>query len=867
MSASGGGGGGGGGGGVGGALSLMGCVREASPPPQDPANLGEFSVTPNMDIQPKEPKKRRFHPLRGLRKIFRRKSRGAADLNATSSGVEVNDILSRDREEVTLRHPAGRPEESRSRSASELLTDSCDRESVFLRRSGAEEAFAKLRGGPGQLSVSHDSVFPGEVPHTRPLSSLDPLATLERRPSKIYENESKETSSLVTQSHRISLQVLEQIKTVLESRKDVSSTITDSTILHNRSSSKTTYHVEEAQLRTTTTKSSSSLNEFAKHQNESQAKEDLPELESGRLNHRAAMHRITVRPKNRRLPKRMSAQVMSGPSANITTISEGSDTLDSLETSGSIESSPIESRNVTVIRKSSSRLMRTSDIFEELEAKLSSPSALSKSPDSLNNSILQRATNNVESTDDTVREIHSGEIKPVMRKLSNRISKGSDIFAELSSKLPRRRSSINRLSKSPDSLENTWSKSTDSFDRLEETKEVKPALRKSLNLVSKSTDRVSKSSDSLETLNTVNSDDSIERRRSSYEFRGVQRTSRAISKSSESFDILDEVKNNDSKITAEMEQDGMHKGSSASDIVTLPYDISNNSRVMSLSKSSESVDNIEVEQGKLEPKRSSSDLSKRCWRRTQRTTMSSESSDNLELDDELENRRSRKPPKRIPSTSVIDIVQVDNQGNNSEGDRKPPLIRKPSRFQKSSESSELGSTDTLDSEKKNKSSASTETLDSLEKDLDQDGKEEEITDNAVETKERTDPWSGGQVMEPTTLDMEETKPIISDKSYWHQSSDARENIDIHRLLAITTFVTQMTDNGNQRNSVIFPKKKLSSPPTSPAKQEDNKIMFNNLLSSKNDEDLQNMLNGNISEVSTDTKSFKEKLIMFEKLGK
>lgn len=77
-----------------------------------------------------ETKRRRFHPLRGLRKIFRRKSRGAADLNANSGTADGNDhlISSRDSEEVTLRNPAGRPEESRSRSASELLTDPCDRE-------------------------------------------------------------------------------------------------------------------------------------------------------------------------------------------------------------------------------------------------------------------------------------------------------------------------------------------------------------------------------------------------------------------------------------------------------------------------------------------------------------------------------------------------------------------------------------------------------------------------------------------------------------------------------------------------------------------------------------------------------------------
>lgn len=52
--------------------------------------------------------------------------------------------------------------------------------SVFLRRDCMEDTmFVKLRGGAGKLSVSHDSVFPGEVPHTRPLSSLANLATLE----------------------------------------------------------------------------------------------------------------------------------------------------------------------------------------------------------------------------------------------------------------------------------------------------------------------------------------------------------------------------------------------------------------------------------------------------------------------------------------------------------------------------------------------------------------------------------------------------------------------------------------------------------------------------------------------------------------
>ncbi|KAG7198193.1 hypothetical protein KM043_005605 [Ampulex compressa] len=233
-------GGGGGGGGVGGALTLMGCVREASPPPQNHhhhhqhhRSLGvpEFSAQNNVDQLPKEPKKRRFHPLRGLRKIFRRKSRGAADVRLASSPVDREPELTRvTREDVTVRHPAGRTEEVRSRSASELLTDSCDRENAFLRRSGPEDTFVKLRGGAGKLSVSHDSVFPGEVPHTRPLSSLARLATLERRQTrKSSEIEPKEYNQHVVQRHRISLRVLEQIKTVIENRNQLASTTSSDT--------------------------------------------------------------------------------------------------------------------------------------------------------------------------------------------------------------------------------------------------------------------------------------------------------------------------------------------------------------------------------------------------------------------------------------------------------------------------------------------------------------------------------------------------------------------------------------------------------------------------------------------------------------
>ncbi|CAL7937036.1 unnamed protein product [Xylocopa violacea] len=594
------------------------------------------------------------------------------------------------------------------------------------------------------------------------------------------------------------------------------------------------------------------------------AKEDLPQLESASLNHTAAHHRISVRPKNRRPPRRTAAQTAANASAStITTIAE--DSLDSLDQqpasiNSNASSSPTEQKSVSIARKSSNRLSRTSDIFEELEAKLPrKPSnAASLSPDSLD--AISASRTSVEASEEQQQQ-QQPEIRSIVRKPSNRAPKNSEMFEELESKLPRRRSS-NRLSKSPD-LEAAacwFSKSSEGFDKLMEYEEAKPVARRLLNPISKSTDRVSKSSDSLEAIEAMTSDESIERRRSSFEFR-ARRSSKNISKSSESFEMLEQTQTGTEAVQE------LQKRSSASDI-----NLSRAQRRLSksISKSSESFERIEIGELKDEDENAGDSLGMCCRRSSKR--MSSESSDNFELDDRLENRRIKRTPKRVPSTSYVDIVPADDQ----EEEKRPVQVRKPVRLQKSSESSELGSTDTLDSERRNKSSESTETLDSLERDLDQDRKQEDIAD--ADRREKNDSWSNKHMVTSHSDELsvadgtEDSKSLISpDKFYWRQSSESKENIDIHQLLAFT-IVTRMTDNGNnQRSSVIYPKKKqqmATSQPTSPvAKQEDNKMIFDNLLVSKNDEDLQNMLNGNISEVSTDTKSFKEKLIMFEKLGK
>lgn len=395
------------------------------------------------------------------------------------------------------------------------------------------------------------------------------------------------------------------------------------------------------------------------------------ELESASLSHTAAHHRISVRPKNRRPPRRSG----SAATPTITTIAEDSSIR------STVNSSDTESKSAASIgRKSSAR--SSSDILDELKCK--KPPL---SPDSLDA---------VEASDEQRTAVE------IRRKSSTR---RAEMFDELESKLPRRRSSS---SKSPDSLEgNGWlSKSSEGFEKLMEGEARQQPRRLS---ISKSSERVSKSSDSLEAIEALASDEStIERRRSSF---GHHR-SRNMSKSSESFE----------QIEAE-------KRSSVPDI-----NLSRRRLSKSISKSSEDFERVEMSGSKEEGG------GKRCSRRSSSKRVSSESSDNLESGEDrlVEGRRMRRAPRRIPSTSyVVDIV--DDGRHVDEEERRPIVARKACRLQKSSESSELGSTDTLDSERRNKSSESTETLDSLERDLEiqeRKGGQEDVADTVADRREK-----------------------------------------------------------------------------------------------------------------------------------
>ena len=551
------------------------------------------------------------------------------------------------------------------------------------------------------------------------------------------------------------------------------------------------------------------------------------------------------------------------------------------------------SKPIPILRKSSSRLSRNSEVFEELEAKLPVIRKPAVSPDSLESNLDSR------SSADVLDITEDGNVKPVpIPKPSPRTaSVGSDGYEKSAVSSPRRRTSSNRLSKSPDSLESTspgwFTKSTEGFDKLTDferesngngvQKPVAAARRLLLNPISKSQERVcTKSSDSLEALEALNSDDSMERRRSSFEIRPRRnQVHKIMSKSTECFDSTlvehqEHVVKEEKRKRTSVSEINLSRGSSGS---------SGSRHNKLLSKSSESFEKIaSLVEAHREKNGETEKNSNVPWRQNRRVAHSSESSDNLDLDDnsKLENRKVRKTtPKRLSSGS----------GGNYMDDHENVILRKPSsRLQKSSESSELGSTDTLDSERRNtmKSSDSDETLDSLEKDLqeqqsppEQDCKDEETTESILERREKGS-------------EEEDNEKGVG--SYWRRRTNSQEskdtnNLDIHQLLAYS-LVTRIQENGNNdadneenhhheedRSSkicsaspvVVYPKKKQHQQQIQQqSSSEDNKTLsstINNILSSKTDEDLQNMLNGNISEVSTDTKSFKEKLIMFEKLGK
>lgn len=183
-----------------------------------------------------------------------------------------------------------------------------------------------------------------------------------------------------------------------------------------------------------------------------------------------------------------------------------------------------------------------------------------------------------------------------------------------------------------------------------------------------------------------------------------------MSKSTENFDALGHHQKLEEIVP-------LQKRCSASDI-----NLSRRTRTKLFSESSDSFERLDAVEKSMDV---DVEFKKNFWR-------SSESSDNPELDERPDSRRVRRPPKRIPSKNDSPSSPIIAQCE----ERRPTPIPKP-RLQKSSESSELGSTDTLGSDRRNKSSDSTETLDSLEKDLEQDRRDDEVMDNIIDRGDKS----------------------------------------------------------------------------------------------------------------------------------
>lgn len=398
-------------------------------------------------------------------------------------------------------------------------------------------------------------------------------------------------------------------------------------------------------------------------------------LSRDNLNHTAAHHRISVRPRNRRPPARVTSTIHEE------IISEC--TVNENKLPRTHNENKTDELKIIVNSNSSKN--------SEPQSPIRKPSSIaSLSPDSLDTISASRSS--VEEQLETVRR--------------SSVIKKSDLFDEF--KVQCKSLSSNRLSsKSPDSLEKNlqcFFNSTEAFEKLVERDQSQPVAIKRLsklnNSISKSSDGISKSSDSFEAIQSLASDDSIERRYNHFQYR-PRRSSELISKSSENFETLKHIESDEAK-------QEFKKGNSISD-VNLAKERKITKNVMKLSQDFEKNDSTSGERKQKEIMM----IRKNYFQKISPQKMSSESLDNLELDDRLENRRVRRPCKKEFNTNML---------NDFENNKKPPIIvRKPSsRLQTSSESSELDSTDTFDFERRNKSSESTETLDSLEKDCEQE---------------------------------------------------------------------------------------------------------------------------------------------------
>ncbi|XP_072153790.1 uncharacterized protein [Bemisia tabaci] len=358
----------------------MSCVRDTSP---------TASSKNAEDTGKQESKKRRFHPLRGLRRIFRRKPRAAERERGPDSPHSSREGLSPDDAHPHPGTDAAGIQAQCSRSASQLIQDPSQ-----SRRSLHSTV----------LSVSHDSIFSPEIHPESQLGSVQSVQKLGHsniraelfdavRRRKGREDTSEEDLGLPRSPLSNSLTTTDALS---EANKDVRitksphSTCSDGSLLSMGSSEMD----DDFYGHSSRNSSKLSLYDRKSLNQDSDTGVDLNEsVTSNQLSHSAARHKMAIKPKRthgaprRNKPLTVGSILPSTPELNedISSRSLSSQASDSVSTtahanptepsndtrikSASLPSglSPVSSRIKLTRSRSNAAYLSSGDIFEEDE--------------------------------------------------------------------------------------------------------------------------------------------------------------------------------------------------------------------------------------------------------------------------------------------------------------------------------------------------------------------------------------------------------------------------------------------------------------------------------------------------------------------
>uniref|UniRef100_A0A336KV59 CSON000024 protein n=1 Tax=Culicoides sonorensis TaxID=179676 RepID=A0A336KV59_CULSO len=282
---------------------LMSCVRENSPPMgNEGATISVAGTQSSSNTDTDTVKRRRFHPLRNLRKIFRRRTVSHAEApplqihnfgTGSSSTTDSTTVSSKSghmpisggylylkRDHSTERY-SGRNAENES---SDMDTNRC--EISDCQRSLSEGRLIDSDISREHLSQSHDSVFSESATASSLSIVLKAELTDVLRKRGLRQEASEEEDLGLPQSPNS------------PNRKEKHHSQGSLSILSNTSSDMDDEH---SSLRQNTTFDSSSSSYFTKSSDFSHGSDevDLDISSSSRLSHSAAKHKLAVRPKKK----------------------------------------------------------------------------------------------------------------------------------------------------------------------------------------------------------------------------------------------------------------------------------------------------------------------------------------------------------------------------------------------------------------------------------------------------------------------------------------------------------------------------------------------------------------------------------------